>query len=125
MALIDKVTEIRIANEYKSGFNAGLARAQKAIPKLVTRHTRSYEFSHEAGKKISNGLERHKHKNIGAYDPDDDGYLPVVEVPEPTVWCNIHRQVHMRAHVDYMRASVIVRCGEDDWRTLWMMTSEE
>jgi hypothetical protein len=124
MSLIDKVTELRIANEYKSGFNAGLSCAQRVVQKLVLRHTRSYEPS-QVGEKVAKGLERHKHKGVGEYDPDDDGYLPVVEVPEPTIWCNIHRQVHMRAHVDYMRANTTMRCGEDDWRKLWMMALEE
>jgi len=115
--------EMRIANEFKTGFNAGLGRAQKKLEAALKKA--SVVWNHDSIVAYSKSLDRLRHKNIGAYDPDDDGYLPVVEVPEPTVWCNIHRQVHMRAHVEYMRANVTVRCGEDDWRTLWMAALEE
>jgi len=123
VSLENKVMEMRIANEFKTGFNAGLGRAQKKLEAALKKA--SVVWNHDSIVAYSKSLDRLRHKNIGAYDPDDDGYLPVVEVPEPTVWCNIHRQVHMRAHVEYMRANVTVRCGEDDWRTLWMAALEE
>jgi hypothetical protein len=135
VALVDKVTELRIAHEYKSGFNAGLSRAQKMLLEFAVNlggkgHRKPLVKDSRGAEDVVRQsyiakLERLRHKNIGAYDPEDDGYLPVVEVPEPTVWCDIHKQVHMRAHVDYMRANVTLRCGEEDWRKLWMMALED
>lgn len=123
MALLDKLTEIRIANEFKAGFNAGLSAAQKKLDAALKKPT--IVWTHDSLISFRKALDRAKHKHIAEYDPEDDGYLPVTEVPEPTIWCDIHRQVHMRAHLDYMRANATMRCGEDDWRTLWMAAEED
>jgi hypothetical protein len=121
--LIDKVTELRLAHEHKVGFNAGLTKAQKMLVAALKKA--SVAWNHASLVAFNKALERAKDKSVGAYAPDDDGYLPVIEVPEPTVWCDVHRQVHMRAHKEYMRANTSVRCGEDDWRTLWIAALED